>query len=58
MNHHTFYTLMRSLGAHLIHKQSSQSDTFLCLVGTYIANVQLFTWKKSGNTVCHSSNKA
>ena len=35
-------------------KQSLQSDTFLYVAGTIIANVQLFTWKKSGNTVCHS----
>ena len=35
-------------------EQSSQSDIFLYMVGTIIANAQLFTWKKSGSTVCHS----
>ena len=32
---------------------SLQSDPFLHVVGTIIANVQYFTWKKSGDTVYH-----
>ena len=35
-------------------KQSLQSDTFLYVVETIIADVQFFTWKKTGNNVCHS----
>ena len=37
-------------------KQSLKPDKFIYVVGTIIANVQFFTWKKSGNTVCHSLN--
>ena len=34
-------------------KQSLESDTFLYVVGTIIANVDFLTLKKSGNTFFH-----
>ena len=34
-------------------KKSLQPDPFLYVVVTIIANVEVFTWKKSGNSVCH-----
>ena len=46
---------MRMIGELILPtKQGLHSDTFLYVVGTIIANTQFFTWKKIGNTVCHS----
>ena len=46
-----------SLGNILSTKQSLQSDTFSICGGNNYCKCTIFTWKKSGSTVCHSGIK-